>query len=527
MRISLSALSAWVAGTLKNWSIYRAFLIPYFAMLFMAGLPIFYLELAIGQYVGIGPTSGFKRIAPIFHGLGYGMLMVSFLVMLYYNMIIAYAIFYMGASFSSELGWARCGHPWNTPSLSSLSFSHPFSHIEYKGIATITTTALSEVLRQLNQSQFSRADILSDCFSLADAEDCLKKGNGTMVLWNNTCTLTSKACAATKNLCADQNFLNCLRHHMSSHNNTHCFNISAMNAQPQEPQYQHVRIRDAFERISSSEEYWTNHVLGMSSGWEEYGGIRWQLVLCLFVAWVIVAVCLIKGVQSSGKVVYFTALFPYLVLLIFLIYGIVEKRRDGYANTYQMNKLRISAESISNLIYTCIWSALVCCGTTTFCNHILIITILDINECCGLCAGATLPGAKDGVLFYLTPQWEQLTSVGVWYKAATQIFYSLGPAFGGLLTLASYNRFNNNCQRDGITVALSNCMTSFFAGFVIYSIVGFMAHELDVEVKNVIRDGTGLAFVAYPDAVARMPIPQLWAFLFFLMLITLGLDSQV
>ncbi|CAG0901798.1 unnamed protein product [Darwinula stevensoni] len=199
----------------------------------------------------------------------------------------------------------------------------------------------------------------------------------------------------------------------------------------------------------------------MSSGWEEYGEIRWQLVICLFVAWVIVAVCLINGIQSSGKVVYFTALFPYLVLLIFLIYG------------------------------------------------------------------AMLPGAKDGVLFYLTPQWERLASVGVWYQAAAQVFYSLGPAFGGLLTLASFNRFNNNCQRDGIVVGLSNCMTSFFAGFVIYSVVGFMANELGVEVKHVIRDGTGLAFVAYPDAVARMPVPQFWAFLFFFMLVTLGLDSQV
>ena len=50
--------------------------------------------------------------------------------------------------------------------------------------------------------------------------------------------------------------------------------------------------------------------------WENVGALRWQLVLCLAVAWLIVCLCLIKGVQSSGKVVYFTALFPYLVLVI-------------------------------------------------------------------------------------------------------------------------------------------------------------------------------------------------------------------
>ena len=44
--------------------------------------------------------------------------------------------------------------------------------------------------------------------------------------------------------------------------------------------------------------------------WDNMGGLKGDLVGCLFAAWFIVCLCLIKGVQSSGKVVYFTALFP-------------------------------------------------------------------------------------------------------------------------------------------------------------------------------------------------------------------------
>jgi solute carrier family 6 (neurotransmitter transporter, glycine) member 5/9 len=75
-------------------------------------------------------------------------------------------------------------------------------------------------------------------------------------------------------------------------------------------------------------------------------------------------------------------------------------------------------------------------------------------------------------------------------------------------------------------VAVSNIATSIFAGLVIFSIIGFLAKELDVEVDHVVDQGAGLAFIVYPEVVTRLPISPVWSVLFFLMLLTLGLDSQ-
>ena len=83
-------------------------------MLTFAGLPLFFLELAIGQYGGLGPNKLFGRLAPLFKGLGYGMLFVTFLVAIYYNMIIAWTLFYTFAGFQSQLPWEFCGNEWNT-----------------------------------------------------------------------------------------------------------------------------------------------------------------------------------------------------------------------------------------------------------------------------------------------------------------------------------------------------------------------------------------------------------------------------
>jgi len=140
--------------------------------------------------------------------------------------------------------------------------------------------------------------------------------------------------------------------------------------------------------------------------------------------------------------------------------------------------------------------------------------------------GATLPGSLKGVTYFLAPDFKKLGDPQVWVRAAGQIFYSLGIGFGSLIAMGSYNKFKNNCYRDAVMVSLINCGTSVFCGFVVFSVLGHMAYVLDMEIGEVAKSGPGLVFAVYPDAIARMPISPLWAILFFLMLITLGLDSQ-
>lgn len=51
--------------------------------------------------------------------------------------------------------------------------------------------------------------------------------------------------------------------------------------------------------------------------------------------------------------------------------------------------------------------------------------------------------------------------------------------------------------------------TSFLAGITIFSILGNLAHESGKNVSDVVSAGTGLAFVSYPDAIAKFEyVPQ-------------------
>ena len=65
--------------------------------------------------------------------------------------------------------------------------------------------------------------------------------------------------------------------------------------------------------------------MDQSEGINDIGAPLWDLTLCNLFSWLIVFICLFKGVQSSGKVVYFTATFPYVVLVILFFFGIFRE----------------------------------------------------------------------------------------------------------------------------------------------------------------------------------------------------------
>ncbi|XP_076006114.1 inactive sodium-dependent neutral amino acid transporter B(0)AT3 [Genypterus blacodes] len=85
-----------------------AFLIPYLIALVFEGLPLLYLELALGQRFRKGSVSVWKSISPYLGGLGIASMIVSFLVGLFYNTILAWVLWYFFNSFQNPLPWSQC-----------------------------------------------------------------------------------------------------------------------------------------------------------------------------------------------------------------------------------------------------------------------------------------------------------------------------------------------------------------------------------------------------------------------------------
>nr|XP_023999387.1 sodium-dependent dopamine transporter-like [Salvelinus alpinus] len=133
----------------------------------------------------------------------------------------------------------------------------------------------------------------------------------------------------------------------------------------------------------------------------------------------------------------------------------------------------------------------------------------------------------DGIKAYLSVDFLRLCEPQVWIDAATQICFSLGVGFGVLIAFSSYNKFSNNCYRDAIITSSINSLTSFFSGFVIFSFLGYMSHKHSVPLDKVATDGPGLVFIIYPEAIATLPGSSVWAVIFFIMLLTLGIDSAM
>ncbi|XP_058795871.1 sodium- and chloride-dependent transporter XTRP3 isoform X2 [Phymastichus coffea] len=360
-----------------------AFLIPFFVMLILEGVPLFLIELGLGQRMRQGAIGVWNTVHPWLGGIGIASCIVTFFVSLYYNVIITWCFYYLFNSFREPLLWSEC------PKINNKTI-----------------------------------------------EEC--------------------------------------------------------------------------EKSSETAYFWYRTTLDAAPSIEDGQNLKWWIVLCLLLSWFVVFCIVMKGIQSSGKVVYFTSMFPYLVLTIFFIRGI------------------------------------------------------------------TLKGADAGLVHMYTPKVEKLLEPTVWLDAATQVFYSFGLAFGSLIAFGSYNAPQNHCVQDVLLVSACNAFTAIYASVVIFAILGFKAmsnvdkclennrillinHGLlwenasEIQYNQVILDlnasiskvnltlercslseqldnaaeGTGLAFIVFTQAIVELPAAPFWSCIFFLMLLALGLGSQI
>ncbi len=139
----------------------------------------------------------------------------------------------------------------------------------------------------------------------------------------------------------------------------------------------------------------------------------------------------------------------------------------------------------------------------------------------------SLKGAGNGIRHYVTPDFSRIVSKDVWIAAYGQIFFSLSLGFGIMIAYASYLPRKTNLFRNSLIVGFTNSAYEVLAGFGVFSILGYMALKQGVEIKEVVKSGIGLAFVAYPEAISLLPFGRVFGVLFFFLLVIAGITSSI
>jgi solute carrier family 6 amino acid transporter-like protein 5/7/9/14 len=354
------------------------FLIPYVLCLVFMAWPVLFQEMAMGQISGAGcnkvtefselvrvfhtafitshDIQVFPAMAPIFKGLAHAMIYLRISAQVYFMVITSWAFYFLFAGFQSELPWSTCTEDWNT----------------------------------------------RDCYSISYNDKC----SSDNVFFNFTCSTKNEYC----------------------HCQWHGYESWITDTDSCILQGEETPLSDIISvySVSPAEDYLNGKVLGLSKdqdgtqySWTDYGSMRWELILCQLLGWLIVSAITIRGIRSLGKAAYVLTVMPYVLLTILLVYSV------------------------------------------------------------------TLEGAADGIYYFLKPDWEKLADSNVWLQASIQIATSTAIACGSHLVLASFNSKTNNVLTDSIVIAALNSLTSIYAGFVVFSMTGFLAHETRTSVDNV------------------------------------------
>ncbi|MCK4364761.1 MAG: sodium-dependent transporter [Thermoplasmatales archaeon] len=140
--------------------------------------------------------------------------------------------------------------------------------------------------------------------------------------------------------------------------------------------------------------------------------------------------------------------------------------------------------------------------------------------------GLTLPGAMEGISYYLTPDFSRLGDVNVWLAAYAQVFFSFSLAQGIMITYASFLKKKSDLTNNAFIVALADAGTAFLAGFAVFSVIGYLSVSQGIGIGDLPMAGPGLTFITYPTAISLLPFAAaMFGIFFFIALLTFGIDS--
>ncbi|XP_030644623.1 sodium-dependent neutral amino acid transporter B(0)AT1-like [Chanos chanos] len=364
-----------------------AFMIPFLILLVLEGIPLLHLEFAIGQRLRKGSVGVWRSISPYLTGVGIASLLVSFVVGMYYNTIMAWVMWYFFNSFQDPLPWSQC---------------------------------------PINEN---RTGPVSEC-----------------------------------------------------------------------------------ARSSPVDYFWYRETLNTSPDIADSGGLQWWLVLCLFCAWIVLYVCCIRGIETTGKAVYVTSTLPYVVLTIFLIRGLTLK---GSLNGIKF----LFTPDVNELMNPSTWLD---AGAQVLFSFSLafggLISFSSYNSVHNNCE-------QDAVIISIINGLTSVYSATVIYSIigfrATQK-YDECLERNILDLLNAFDLPEGNITESNYDESLQS-LNSTFPDII----QGLNLKTCDMQsFLSQGVEGTGLAFIVFTEAITKMPISPLWSVLFFIMLFCLGLSTM-
>lgn len=255
--------------------------------------------------------------------------------------------------------------------------------------------------------------------------------------------------------------------------------------------------------------------------------------------------------KKLEPVAWFVLLIVFLITTYYvcvvgwdLIYLVLSFTKAWGSNPdlFFSNSVLHSTDSISG-IFTIVPTVLISIITIWFISWLIIRR--DLNEGIGkvsrillplLCIivavivaySLTLPGASIGYMQIFTPDWSALTNLNVWLAAFGQIVFSLSLGMAIALTYASYLPEKSKLVDNALIVAFSNSGFEVFNSIGIFSILGFMALSTGIQFNALVTEGSGLAFVVFPQVFNIMGSgAQIIGPLFFLCILFAGITSII